>query len=135
MGWGRLTSRTPPHVAALLPSASVDLTPIARKLRRTMTDAERHLWRHLRLHSLGFHFRRQVPVGAYVVDFACLRRRLVIELDGGQHLESREDEKRDEWLKERGYRTLRFWNYEVLANVEGVLETILAALRAESAGG
>jgi very-short-patch-repair endonuclease len=113
----------------------MDLTPAARKLRRTMTDAERHLWHHLRLHSLGFHFRRQVPVGAFVVDFACLRRKLIIEVDGGQHLQSEEDEIRDHWLREQGYRTLRFWNHEVLANVEGVLETIMLELGAESASG
>jgi very-short-patch-repair endonuclease len=123
------------HAAALLRSAPMDLTPAARELRRTMTDAERHLWRHLRLRSLGFHFRRQVPVGAFVVDFACLRRKLIIEVDGGQHLDSQEDEIRDHWLREQGYRMLRFWNHEVLANVEGVLETVLLELGAESASG
>jgi very-short-patch-repair endonuclease len=94
-----------------------------------MTDAERHLWRHLRLYSLGVQFRRQVPIGAYIIDFACLRRKLVIELDGGQHLESKADETRDNWLREKGYRVLRFWNHDVLANVNGVLEVILAELR------
>jgi very-short-patch-repair endonuclease len=74
-------------------------------------------------------------VGAYVVDFACLKRRLIIELDGGQHLLSEDDHVREEWLRERRYRTLRFWNHEVLGNVEGVLETILAATRSESAPG
>jgi len=93
-----------------------------------MTEAERHLWRHLRLYSLRAQFRRQVPIGAYVVDFACLRRRLIIELDGGQHLLSPEDEIRDDWLLTQGYRVLRFWNHEVLGNVEGVMETIRVAV-------
>ena len=93
-----------------------------------MTEAERHLWRHLRLYSLGVQFRRQVPIGAYVVDFACLRRRLIVELDGGQHLLSPEDQSRDAWLQEHGFRVLRFWNHDVLGNVEGVLETIRAAV-------
>jgi very-short-patch-repair endonuclease len=106
----------------------MDPTPTARTLRRTMTEAERHLWRHLRLDSLGARFRRQVPIGAYVDDFACLRRRLIVEIDRGQHLESREDEVRDAWLREQGYRVLRFWNHEVLANVEGVLQAILSEL-------
>jgi len=120
------------RAAALLRSLQMEMTPAARKLRRTMTDAERHLWRHLRLHTLGFHFRRQVPVGTFVVDFACLRRKLIIEVDGGQHLQSQEDEIRDHWLREQGYRILRFWNHEVLANVEGVLDTILRELGVES---
>jgi very-short-patch-repair endonuclease len=106
-----------------------------------MTEAEHRLWRHLRLRSLGAHFRRQVPIGAYIVDFACLRRRLIVEVDGGQHLQSREDEMRDDWLRGQGYRILRFWNHEIIENVEGVLETILAELppagargRSESSG-
>lgn len=70
----------------------------------------------------------RAPIGNFVVDFACLRRRLVVEIDGGQHMESREDEARDAWLRERGYRVLRFWNHEVLGNVEGVVETIVAKL-------
>ncbi|MEP7011615.1 MAG: endonuclease domain-containing protein [Acidobacteriota bacterium] len=104
------------------------LTPVARRLRHSMTDAERHLWRHLRLLALGVQFRRQVPIGNFIVDFACLRRRLVIEIDGGQHMESRKDEARDAWLRERGYRVLRFWNHEVLGNVEGVVAAIVAKL-------
>jgi very-short-patch-repair endonuclease len=100
-----------------------------------MTDAERHLWRHLRERSLGFHFRRQVPIGAYVVDFACLRRWLIVEVDGGQHLQSREDEIRGDWLRSQGYRILRFWNHEVLTNVEGVLQAILAELSAPGTRG
>ncbi len=109
----------------------MSVTPIARRLRQSMTDAERHLWRHLRLDALGVQFRRQVPIGEFIVDFACLRRRLIVEVDGGQHMESREDEARDAWLRERGYRVLRFWNHEVLGNVEGVVATILAKLEAK----
>lgn len=102
-------------------------TARARELRQAMTDAERRLWRYLRRHFLGIHFRRQVPIGPYVADFACLGRMLVIEIDGGQHLGSAEDEIRDRWLGERGYRVLRFWNHETLKNTEGVLAVIAAA--------
>jgi len=93
-----------------------------------MTDAERRLWRYLRRHFLGVHFRRQVPIGPYIVDFACLGRKLVIEIDGGQHMGSAEDEIRDRWLRERGYRVLRFWNHDVLKNSEGILTVIASEL-------
>jgi very-short-patch-repair endonuclease len=106
----------------------MDTTARARELRQAMTDAERRLWRYLRCHFLGIHFRRQVPIGPYIVDFACLGRMLVIEIDGGQHLGSANDELRDRWLRERGYRVLRFWNHEALKNTEGVLAVIAAAL-------
>jgi very-short-patch-repair endonuclease len=112
----------------------METTARARALRQSMTDAERRLWRYLRRHFLGVHFRRQVPIGSYIVDFACLRRKLVIEVDGGQHLESEEDLVRDRWLKEQGYRVLRFWNHEVLRNTEGVLEVIGARLGAWTEG-
>jgi very-short-patch-repair endonuclease len=103
-------------------------TQNARDLRQNMTDAERRLWRELRRRSLGARFRRQVPIGSYIVDFACLSSRLIIELDGGQHLESPSDRQRDAWLQDRGYRVFRFWNNDVLRNTEGVLTVILAAL-------
>jgi very-short-patch-repair endonuclease len=80
----------------------MDSTARARELRRRMTDAERRLWRYLRRHFLGVHFRRQVPIGPYIVDFASLQRRLVLEIDGGQHLGSSDDEVRDRWLSPRG---------------------------------
>jgi very-short-patch-repair endonuclease len=105
-----------------------DLTQNARALRQNMTDAERRLWRELRRDSLGVKFRRQIPIGSYIVDFACLQRRLIIEVDGGQHLESPEDLQRDAWLRNQGYRVLRFWNHDVLRNLEGVLAVIAAAL-------
>ncbi|HVR97904.1 MAG TPA: DUF559 domain-containing protein [Thermoanaerobaculia bacterium] len=104
-------------------------TTLARALRRSMTDTERFLWSKLRYGCLGHKFRRQVPVGPYIVDFACLARKLVIEVDGGQHCESAEDKARDQWLQGEGYMVLRFWNHEVLGNVEGVLERVLEMLR------
>jgi very-short-patch-repair endonuclease len=103
-------------------------TARARELRQSMTDAERRLWTYLRRDFLGVHFRRQVPIGSYIVDFACMKRRLVIEIDGGQHMGSTEDEIRDRWLKEQGYRVLRFWNHDVLKNTDGVLQVIAARL-------
>ena len=84
----------------------------------------------LRAHRLdGLSFRRQVPIGRFVVDFVCQDRRLIIELDGGQHAESVADMERDRWLQSKGYRVLRFWNSDVLKNRMGVLETILEASR------
>jgi very-short-patch-repair endonuclease len=96
----------------------------AQELRRNPTEAELLLWAELRGQLLGAKFRRQVPIGSYIVDFACLRRRLVIELDGGQHLESAADAERDRWLRAKGFLVLRFWNHDVLRNLRGVLETI-----------
>jgi very-short-patch-repair endonuclease len=101
----------------------------ARELRANMTDAERMLWRALRRHQLGARFRRQVPLGPYVADFVCFDRKLVIEVDGGQHAERQAlDEVRSEFLSASGYRVLRFWNNEVLGNIEGVLDEIDRAL-------
>ncbi|MCK6383509.1 MAG: DUF559 domain-containing protein [Rhodocyclaceae bacterium] len=105
------------------------LTQAARKLRHDMTDAERRLWSRLRGHQLGAHFRRQAPLERYVLDFVCFPARLVIEVDGGQHAESEADRGRDAWLKERGFRVLRFWNNDVLGNTDGVVETIMEALK------
>ena len=98
---------------------------IAKKLRINSTDTEKYLWKYLRGKQLtGFKFRRQHTIGRYIVDFVNLERRIIIELDGGQHLENKKDKLRDKWLKERGYDVLRFWDNEVLMNVEGVLEVI-----------
>ena len=106
------------------------LTVLARRLRKTSTDAERTLWRHLRARQLdGLKFRRQQPLGRYIVDFVCLERRLVIELDGSQHAEEEhraKDQARDRWMREEGYTVLRFWDHEVLSNTRGVLEEISA---------
>jgi len=104
-------------------------SPLARKLRRTPTDAEIRLWSRLRRKQLaGFRFRRQHPLGPYVVDFFCAAAKLVVEVNGGQHAD--DGDARTRWLEARGYRVIRFWNNEVLANTEGVLSTILAVLRA-----
>ena len=106
----------------------------ARQLRRNQTDAERKLWRSLRLlKSQGFHFRRQVPIDGIIVDFACYSSRLVIEVDGGQHNEATgraADKQRDAMLAENNFRVLRFWNNDVLANPEGVMEVVVASLAA-----
>lgn len=104
----------------------------ARRLRRDATDAELALWQRLRSRAInGWKFVRQEPIGPYTVDFVCRERRLVIEVDGGQHAGSVSDAARDAWLMTRGYRVLRFWNNDVLGNPTGVLETIAAALEEE----
>jgi very-short-patch-repair endonuclease len=101
----------------------------ARELRINMTDAERALWHALRKRQLGARFRRQVPLGRFVADFASFDHRLVIEVDGGQHATRQaQDAARTEYLAASGYRVLRFWNNDVLQNTEGVLEQIRAAL-------
>jgi very-short-patch-repair endonuclease len=112
----------------------MDLKHRARELRRNMTDAERLLWRGLRRRFLGAQFRRQVPIGHYIVDFACLRRKLVVEIDGGQHLGSAADALRDRSLREQGFQVLRFWNHEVMKNERGVLEVIGAELEKRAEG-
>lgn len=105
-------------------------TKRVQQLRNNATDAERRLWRHLSRRQLeGFKFSRQMPVGPFVCDFMCRERRLVIELDGGQHAESIRDASRTEFLESEGYRVIRFWNNEVLGNVDGVLSVIAEALK------
>lgn len=107
-------------------------TAKARRLRETMTDAERRLWLLLRDRRLdGYKFRRQHPIGRFIVDFACVDVGLVIEVDGGQHCGNKADEERTKWLESQGWRVVRFWNNDVLTNIEGVAESILLALRAE----
>jgi very-short-patch-repair endonuclease len=102
----------------------------ARVLRRTATDAERQLWRQIRGRQLeGYRFRRQVAIAGYIADFACLEARLVVELDGGQHLEQEAyDKQRDSRLHAAGFRVLRFWDNDVLRETQSVVEAILAAL-------
>jgi very-short-patch-repair endonuclease len=113
--------------------AKVVKTKIARRLRRDSTDAERKLWHRLRSRSMiGFKFVRQEPIGPCVVDFICREQRLIVELDGGQHADSKSDITRDQWLSEHHYRVLRFWNNEAMTNTDGVLETIVKALNAET---
>ena len=105
----------------------------ARNLRKQSTDAEQVLWRHLRSRQLaGCKFRRQAPLGKYIVDFLCYERNLVIEIDGGQHqLRTEEDSIRTNWLEAQGFRVVRFWNNQVLAETEAVLEAILRELQSE----
>lgn len=105
----------------------------ARQLRRDMTDAERHLWRHLRQRQLdGHRFRRQQPIGPYVVDFVCLEWHLVIEVDGGQHADSASDSRRSQFLAQKDFLVLRFWNNDVLGNIEGVVDAIRQSLASAS---
>ena len=102
----------------------------AQSLRGSRTDAEGILWYHLRARGLdGRKFRRQQPIGPYIADFACMSEKLLVELDGGGHVERKaEDHERDEYLHRSGYRVLRFWNTEVFENLHGVLEKISEAM-------
>jgi len=102
----------------------------ARTLRMNMTDAEKCLWAVLRGRRLrGYKFRRQRPVGQYILDFVCIEYRLVVEADGGQHADNANDEVRTSWLEKAGWRVIRFWNNDILSNSEGVQETILQTLQ------
>jgi very-short-patch-repair endonuclease len=106
---------------------------LQRKLRTHMTDAENCLWRHLRGRQMaGWKFRRQHPFLDYVLDFVCLEKRLVVEVDGGQHQDCEQDQVRDRRLHEAGFRVMRFWNNQVLQETEVVVEAIWAALHEES---
>jgi len=101
----------------------------ARQLRHDQTDAERLLWRHLRARRLGGHkFRRQCPIGGYIVDLLCLERRVVVEIDGGQHSASLYDRRRTSDLESMGMIVIRFWNVDVLLRTDAVLGEILATL-------
>ena len=101
----------------------------ARSLRRALTPAELTLWTHIRDRRLGgFKFARQEPINRYYVDFVCRKRRLIIELDGGQHAESLEDRHRDRALRALGYRVIRIWNNDVIENLDGVLRRLLSEL-------
>jgi very-short-patch-repair endonuclease len=94
-----------------------------------MIDAETKLWFALRDRRFAaFKFRRQAPIGPFIADFVCYKNRLVVEVDGGQHSESKSDERRDRWLAANDFLVLRFWNHEVLRNLEGVLTSLLEAL-------
>jgi very-short-patch-repair endonuclease len=102
---------------------------IARRLRVNQTDAETVLWNRIRNRQIDGHkFVRQVPILGYICDFVCRERRLIVEVDGGQHNESAADAIRDRRLMDEGYSVLRFWNNDVLGNIEGVLMTIQADL-------
>jgi Uncharacterized protein conserved in bacteria len=104
-------------------------TTHARAMRREPTDAEQKLWLLLRDRRLGgAKFRRQAPVGPYIADFICLRRKLIVEADGGQHAESRRDAERDRWLAKEGYVVVRYSNIDILKNREGVLADLFKRL-------
>jgi very-short-patch-repair endonuclease len=102
------------------------ITSLGKVLRKRPTNAEQLLWKQLRLKQIeGFKFRRQQPIDNYIVDFVCFEKRIVIEVDGGQHAkQSENDIGRDTYLRQQGFHVLRFWNNEVLQNINGVLEVI-----------
>ncbi len=101
------------------------LIKTAKVLRNKSTDTEMLLWKHLRARQLeGLKFRRQQPIGKHIVDFVCFEKMVIVEADGGQHLEADRDKERDAWLKSQNFQVLRFWNNEVLTNIQGVLEVI-----------
>lgn len=106
----------------------------ARTLRRNQTDAERLLWHHLRGRRLAaYKFRRQHPIGPFIADFICIKHRLVVEIDGGQHsLNVHEDNRRTLYIESKGYKVLRFWNDQVLTNIQVVLEAILKSTEDET---
>ncbi|HEY95690.1 MAG TPA: endonuclease domain-containing protein [Dehalococcoidia bacterium] len=106
------------------------LTILARNLRRNQSDAERILWSRLRRSQLnGVKFRRQQPFGDYIVDFISFEKRLIIEIDGGQHIEStKNDSVRTEYLESQEYRVIRFWNTDIMQNIEGVIDEIYITL-------
>ena len=106
-------------------------TARARSLRSNMTDVERRLWMALKGKQIaGYRFRRQHPIDTYIVDFACVERMLVIELDGSQHQNQEAyDEDRSRYLNQQGWQIVRFWNNEVLENLDGVLEVIVEKLK------
>jgi len=102
------------------------LYSFARVLRKDSTESEKKLWRYLRSKQIcSLKFRRQQPIGPYIVDFVCFENKLIIELDGSQHIDDKQkDLKRDKWLHSEGFTVLRFWNNEVMVNTDGVLSVI-----------
>ena len=114
----------------------MDIQTKAKALRRRQTDAERLLWRHLRDRRFaGYKFRRQVSIGNYIADFVCLRYMLIIEVDGGQHLEQQEyDDIRTCYLESLGFKVIRFWNNDVLGNLADVLDALTLALSRRERG-
>lgn len=105
--------------------SSKRLTPVARKLRKDPTEAEKRMWSRLRGEQLGIKFTHQFPIGNAIVDFACRRLKLVVELDGGQHADSRTDDTRTRMIEAHGYHVVRYWNNDVLANTDGVLTALM----------
>src|SRR6266850_4015137 len=131
-GWGDLSASETGMVSASIRRAT------AKKLRSNTTPHERMLWRALKeLPVDGTHFRRQAPIGSYVVDFFCPAKRLIIELDGGHHNEDdafRRDQERQAWLEQEGYRVVRFWNSDVTSNLNAVMERIYVELHGSREG-
>jgi very-short-patch-repair endonuclease len=107
----------------------INLTAVAKDLRKCMTDAERVLWQRLKAKQFGgLKFRRQEQIGRFIADFVCFERGIIIEADGGQHaIEREKDEERTQWLNSQGFTVLRFWNYDILTNIESVMEAIRSA--------
>ncbi len=139
MRWPLVQRRDPPPLAGegrvgVMRPNRADMrggSPIkkhARELRRNMTDAERVPWKGIRKCALGCRFRRQFPIPPYIVDFACVEARLIVEADGGQHARPGDHDLRDSELQRQGWRALRFWNNEILPNRQGVLRTIAETL-------
>jgi very-short-patch-repair endonuclease len=127
-GWGEgalVTQRTVKKRKSRAPHLA-----FAKRLRHEQTEAEQKFWRRVRNRGIGgCKFKRQYPMGIYVADFACLERRLIVELDGSQHAERQEHDRiRDEWLASQGFRIVRFWNVEVFTNLERVMERVLREL-------
>ena len=104
------------------------LIAYARENRKKLTDAERLIWRHLRYQQMGTRFRRQHPIGRYIADFAAPSIGLVVELDGSQHRGSSYDRRRDSYLRGQGWKVIRFWDWDVMGNTEGVLAGIADAI-------
>jgi len=119
-----------PHHPSALPE---DLLRFAREMRTGLTDAEALMWKLLRNRRVAnAKFRRQHPMGRFILDFYCDEKKLAVEIDGGQHADAKEyDEARDAWLRQRGVRVLRFWNNQVLSETESVMEVIYATLVGE----
>jgi very-short-patch-repair endonuclease len=101
----------------------------AKRLRKIPTDAENRLWQKIRSRQVcDCKFRRQYPIERYVADFICVEKRLIVEVDGGQHCENKKDEIRTAFLESKGYEVIRFWNNEVLGSIEGVIDTLTLTL-------
>jgi very-short-patch-repair endonuclease len=111
-----------------MPSVKRQISPHAAQLRRLATDAERLLWSRLRGRRLGWKFRFQHSISPFVADFICLERKLIVEADGGQH-NPQADGPRTAYLRRKGYRVVRFWNHDILQNIDGVLETLVIILQ------